>query len=147
MIPNLCCVTMVPKVGTVNTVRQQTFAIVGSVVGTVTASTIAIATLIVLQHDSMRTSSSAEIESVRSALSAEIGSVRSGLSAEIESVRSAVSAEIESVRSAASSEHAALRSDVAEIRDDMRAMRSDISDLRERMARVEVHVGVTAESR
>ena len=136
MIPNLCCVTMVPKVGTVNTVRQQTFAIVGSVVGTVTASTIAIATLIVLQHDSMRTSSSAEIESVRS-----------GLSAEIESVRSAVSAEIESVRSAASSEHAALRSDVAEIRDDMRAMRSDISDLRERMARVEVHVGVTAESR
>ena len=136
MIPNLCCVTMVPKVGTVNTVRQQTFAIVGSVVGTVTASTIAIATLIVLQHDSMRMSSSAEIESVRSALSAEIGSVRS-----------AVSAEIESVRSAASSEHAALRSDVAEIRDDMRAMRSDISDLRERMARVEVHVGVTAESR
>ena len=125
MIPNLCCVTMVPKVGTVNTVRQQTFAIVGSVVGTVTASTIAIATLIVLQHDSMRRSSSAEIESVRSALSAEI----------------------ESVRSAASSEHAALRSDVAEIRDDMRAMRSDISDLRERMARVEVHVGVTAESR
>ena len=125
MIPNLCCVTMVPKVGTVNTVRQQTFAIVGSVVGTVTASTIAIATLIVLQHDSMRMSSSAEIESVRSALSAEI----------------------ESVRSAASSEHAALRSDVAEIRDDMRAMRSDISDLRERMARVEVHVGVTAESR
>ena len=136
MIPNLCCVTMVPKVGTVNTVRQQTFAIVGSVVGTVTASTIAIATLIVLQHDSMRTSSSAEIESVRSTLSSEI-----------ESVRSAVSAEIESVRSAASSEHAALRSDVAEIRDDMRAMRSDISDLRERMARVEVHVGVTAESR
>ena len=108
-----------------NTVRQQTFAIVGSVVGTVTASTIAIATLIVLQHDSMRTSSSAEIESVRSTLSAEI----------------------ESVRGAASSEHAALRSDVAEIRDDMRATRSDISDLRERMARVEVHVGVTAESR
>ena len=136
MIPNLCCVTMVPKVGTVNTVRQQTFAIVGSVVGTVTASTIAIATLIVLQHDSMRTSSSAEIESVRSTLSSEI-----------ESVRSAVSAAIESVRSAASSEHAALRSDVAEIRDDMRATRSDISDLRERMARVEVHVGVTAESR
>ena len=136
MIPNLCCVTMVPKVGTVNTVRQQTFAIVGSVVGTVTASTIAIATLIVLQHDSMRTSSSAEIESVRGALSAEI-----------ESVRGALSAEIESVRGAASSEHAALRSDVAEIRDDMRAMRSDISDLRERMARVEVHVGVTAESR
>ena len=103
MIPNLCCVTMVPKVDTVNTVRQQTFAIVGSVVGTVTASTIAIATLIVLQHDSMRTSSSAEIGSVRS--------------------------------------------DIAEIRDDVRAMRSDISDLRERMARVEVHVGVTAESR
>ena len=86
-----------------NTVRQQTFAIVGSVVGTVTASTIAIATLIVLQHDSMRMSSSAEIGSVRS--------------------------------------------DIAEIRDDVRAMRSDISDLRERMARVEVHVGVTAESR
>ena len=125
MIPNLCCVTMVRKVDTVNTVRQQTFAIVGSVVGTVTASTIAIATLIVLQHDSMRTSSSAEIESVRSTLSAEIESVRSTLSSEIGSVRS----------------------DVAEIRDDMRAMRSDISDLRERMARVEVHVGVTAESR
>ena len=114
MIPNLCCVTMVPKVDTVNTVRQQTFGIVGSVVGTVTASTIAIATLIVLQHDSMRMSSSAEIESVRSTLSSEIGSVRS---------------------------------DVAVIRDDIRAMRSDISDLRERMARVEVHVGVTAESR
>ena len=41
---------------------------------------------------------------------------------------------------------AALRSDIAVVRDDMRVMRSDISDLRERMARVEVHVGVTAES-
>ena len=165
---------MVRKVGTVNTVRQQTFAIAGSVVGTVTASTIAIATLIVLQHDSMRTSSSAEIDCrVRSGhgngidnpiatlIVLQHDSMRrpqalkcakrpkccSALSAEIGSVRGAVSAEIESVRSAASSEHAALRSDVAEIRDDMRAMHSDISDLRERMARVEVHVGVTAESR
>ena len=97
-----------------NSDRQRTFAIIGSTVGTVLASTIAIATLIVLQHDSMRRSSSAEIASVRNA---------------------------------ASSEHAVLRSDIVEIRDDMRVMRSDISDLRERMARVEVHVGVTAESR
>ena len=119
-----------------NSTRQQTFTIVGSVAGTVLAATIAIATLIVLQHDSMRRSSSAEIASVQSALSAEI-----------ESVRSALSAEIASVRNAASSEHAVLRSDIVEIRDDMRVMRSDISDLRERMARVEVHVGVTAENR
>ena len=108
-----------------NPTRQQTFTIIGSVAGTVLAATIAIATLIVLQHDSMRRSSSAEIESVRSALSTEI----------------------ESVRNAASSEHAVLRSDIGEIRDDMRVMRSDIADLRERMARVEVHVGVTAENR
>ena len=97
-----------------NPTRQQTFTIIGSVAGTVLAATIAIATLIVMQLDSMRRSSSAEIESVRNA---------------------------------ASSEHAVLRSDIVEIRDDMRAMRSDISDLRERMARVEVHVGVTAENR
>ena len=115
-----------------NSDRQQTFAIIGSVVGTVLVSTIAIATLIVLQHDSMRRSSSAEIESVRSSLSAEI----------------------ESVRDAASSEHASLRGDIVEFRDDIReirgdirGIRSDISDLRERMARVEVHVGVPAENR
>ena len=108
-----------------NSARQQTFTIIGSVAGTVLAATIAIATLIVMQLDSMRRSSSAEIESVRSALSTEI----------------------ESVRNAASSEHAVLRSDIGEIRDDMRVMRSDIADLRERMARVEVHVGVTAENR
>ena len=115
-----------------NSTRQQTFTIVGSVAGTVLAATIAIATLIVLQHDSMRRSSSAQIESVRSALSAEI----------------------ESVRNAAGSEHASLRGDTVEIRDDMRevrgdirVMRADISDLRERMARVEVHVGAPADNR
>ena len=108
-----------------NPTRQQTFTIIGSVAGTVLAATIAIATLIVMQLDSMRRSSSAEIESVRSALSTEI----------------------ESVRNAASSEHAVLRSDIGEIRDDMRVMRSDIADLRERMARVEVHVGVPVADR
>ena len=136
MSPDQGCATIAKMASGMNSTRQQTFTIIGSVVGTVLAATIAIATLIVLQHDSMRRSSSAEIESVRSALSAEI-----------ESVRSALSAGIESVRNAASSEHAVLRSDIVEIRDDMRVMRSDISDLRERMARVEVHVGVTAENR
>ena len=97
-----------------NPTRQQTFTIIGSVAGTVLAATIAIATLIVMQLDSMRRSSSAEIESVRNA---------------------------------ASSEHAVLRSDIGEIRDDMRVMRSDIADLRERMARVEVHVGVPVADR
>ena len=107
-----------------NSSRQQTFAIIGSVVGTLLVSTIAIATLIVLQHDSMRRS----------------------VSAELQSMRTAASEEHAAIRSAASGEHAALRDNIAEIRDNIRMMRSDISDLRERMARVEVHVGVTAES-
>ena len=132
MPTNQGCATIVKMASGMNSTRQQTFTIVGSVAGTVLAATIAIATLIVLQHDSMRRSSSAQIESVRSALSAEI----------------------ESVRNAAGSEHASLRGDTVEIRDDMRevrgdirVMRADISDLRERMAQVEVHVGAPADNR
>ena len=104
-----------------NSDRQQTFAIIGSTVGTVLASTIAIATLIVTQHDAMRRSADEQHAALR------------------------VSAE---------QEHAALRGDmveirvdIAEIRGDIRVIRSDISDLRERTARIEVHVGVTPESR
>ena len=97
-----------------NSDRQQTFAIIGSTVGTVLASTIAIATLIVTQHDAMRRSADEQHAALRAS---------------------------------AAQEHAALRGDVAEIRGDIRVIRSDISDLRERTARIEVHVGVTPESR
>ena len=152
--PDRGCATITGMASGMDSTRQQTFTIIGSVAGTVLAATIAIATLIVLQHDTMRRSLSAEIESVRSTLSAEIESVRGELSAEIESLRGTLSAEIASVHNASSSEIAALRGDVVEIRDDVREirsdireMRSDISDLRERMARVEVHVGVPAENR
>ena len=44
---------MARKVSTVNSGQQQTFAIIGSVVGTVMASTIAIATLIVLHCEAI----------------------------------------------------------------------------------------------
>ena len=101
--------------------RQQTFAIIGSTVGTVLASTIAIAMLIVTQHDAMRRSTDEQHAAIRRS---------------------------------AEQEHAALRGDIteihgdiAEIRADIRVIRSDISDLRERTARIEVHVGVTPESR
>ena len=85
-----------------NSEQRQTLAIVGPVTGTVLVSTIAIATLIVTQHDAMRRS--------------------------------------------ASEEHAALRDDIREIRSDIREIHSDIADLGERMARVEVHVGVPTET-
>ena len=48
-----------------NSARQQTFTIIGSVAGTVLAATIAIATLIVTQHDAMRRSASEEHASLR----------------------------------------------------------------------------------
>ena len=93
-----------------NSARQQTFTIIGSVAGTVLAATIAIATLIVTQHDAMRRSASEEHASLRGAI-------------------------------------VEIRDDIREIRGDIREILSDVSDLRERMARVEVHVGVPDENR
>ena len=130
--PDRGCATITGMASGMDSTRQQTFTIIGSVAGTVLAATIAIATLIVLQHDTMRRSLSAKIESVRSALSAEMASVHNASSSEIAALRGDV---------------VEIRDDVREIRSDIREMRSDISDLRERMARVEVHVGVPAANR
>ena len=97
-----------------NSARQQTFTIIGSVAGTVLAATIAIATLIVTQHDAMRRSASEE----HAALRGDIVEIRDDIRV--------------------------VRDDIREVRGDIREIRSDISDLRERMARIEVHVGAPA---
>lgn len=104
-----------------NSDRQPTFAIIGSTVGTVLASTIAIAALIVTQHDAMRRSVDEQLAAIRSSAEQEHAALRGDI--------------------------ADIRGDIVEIRDDIRVMRSDISDLRERTARIEVHVGVMPESR
>ena len=104
-----------------NSDRQQTFAIIGSTVGTVLASTISIATLIVTQHDAMRRSTDEQHAALRASAEQEHAALRGDI--------------------------ADIRGDIVEIRGDIRVIRSDISDLRERTARIEVHVGVTPESR
>ena len=104
-----------------NSDRQQTFAIIGSTVGTVLASTMAIAALIVTQHDAMRRSADEQHAGIRASAEQEHAALRGDI--------------------------ADIRGDFVEIRDDIRVMRSDISDLRERTARIEVHVGVMPESR
>ena len=108
-----------------NSDRQQTFTIIGSTVGTVLASTIAIATLIVTQHDAMRRSTDEQHAAIRTSAKQEHAALRAS----------------------AEQEHAALRGDIAEIHGDVRVIRSDISDLRERTARIEAHVGVMPENR
>ena len=152
-----------------NSDRQQTFTIIGSTVGTVLASTIAIATLIVTQHDAMRRSTdeqhtairtsteqehaalraSAEQEhaALRTAAKQEHAALRTVAEQEHAALRTAAEQEHAALRASAEQEHAALRGDIAEIHGDIRVIRSDISDLRERTARIEAHVGVMPENR
>ena len=59
-----------------NSDRQQTFAIIGSTVGTVLASTIAIAALIVTQHDAMRRSVDEQLAAIRSSAEQEHAALR-----------------------------------------------------------------------
>ena len=59
-----------------NSDRQQTFTIIGSTVGTVLASTIAIATLIVTQHDAMRRSTDEQHAAIRTSAKQEHAALR-----------------------------------------------------------------------
>ena len=59
-----------------NSDRQQTFTIIGSTVGTVLASTIAIATLIVTQHDAMRRSTDEQHAAIRTSAEQEHAALR-----------------------------------------------------------------------
>ena len=59
-----------------NSDRQQTFTIIGSTVGTVLASTIVIATLIVTQHDAMRRSTDEQHAAIRTSAKQEHAALR-----------------------------------------------------------------------
>ena len=118
---------------------RRTLAIIGATVGAVLTSSVAIATLIVTQHQAMRESANVE----RAAIRGELAAFRESANAEHAAMRESASEQHAALRG----EIASLRADVVEIRDDIRVIRSDLADLGERVARIEVHAGVTAENR
>ena len=94
-----------------NTERQPTLTIIGSMAGSILVSTIAIATLIVMQHGAMRSDMRDQHAAMRSDMRDQHADMRSDMSEQFTTVRG-----------------------------DIREIRGDVGELRERTARIEVLV-------
>lgn len=114
--------------------KDESLAIIGSVMGSVIVSTIAIGTLIVLQHDSMRGDVRDQIGALRTDMNSQFEAVRSDTDSRFAALRSDTDRQIDTLRSDMNSQFEAVRSDIREIR-------GDIGDLSERVARIEVIIG------
>ena len=114
--------------------KDEPVVIIGSIIGSTVVSTIAIGTLIVLQHGAMRSD-------VRD----QIGALRGDTNSRFEALRSDTDSRFEALRGDMNSRFEALRGDMNSqfeaVRGDMREIRVDLGDVRERVARIEVILG------
>ena len=125
--------------------KDESLAIIGSTIGTIIVSTIAIGTLIVLQHDSMRGDARDQIGALRTDMNSQFEAVRSDTDSRFAALRSDTDRQIDTLRGDMNSRFGALRSDMNSqfeaVRSDIREIRGDIGDLSERVARIEVIIG------
>ena len=103
--------------------KDEPVVIIGSIIGSTVVSTIAIGTLIVLQHGAMRSD-------VRD----QIGALRGDTNSRFEALRGDTDSRFEALRGDMNSQFEAVRGD-------MREIRVDLGDVRERVARIEVILG------
>ena len=106
----------------VNSERQPTLTIIGSMAGSILVSTIAIATLIVLQHGAMRSDMGDQHAAMRSDMNNQFTTLRGDMSEQLTTLRGDMSDQFTTLRG------------------DIREIRGDVGELRERMARIEVFV-------
>ena len=125
--------------------KDESLAIIGSTIGTIIVSTIAIGTLIVLQHDSMRGDARDQIGALRTDMNSQFEAVRSDTDSRFAALRSDTDRQIDTLRGDTGGRFGALRSDMNSqfeaVRGDMREIRVDLGDVRERVARIEVILG------
>ena len=103
--------------------KDEPVVIIGSIIGSTVVSTIAIGTLIVLQHGAMRSDTNSRFEALRGDTNSRFEALRSDTDSRFEALRGDMNSQFEAVRG------------------DIREIRVDLGDVRERVARIEVILG------